>query len=151
TDYALVNAGAYSGTTQYRVVSDPSTELINGYAHFFDHTYGTAAGQMLFFDASGLSSDRIWFHSVNLNSSTNYTLSFWGAAADGISVPQLYSRVDGVDLGGTLTTVSGLWQQLSLTFSVSTAGSHTLSISDRNIEAYGNDGAIDDILLNGPG
>lgn len=149
SDYTLIPEGSQTLAGNYRIVSNPATSFSNGYSPFFDHTLGTAAGQMLFFD--GPSGARIFFRSANLTAGTTYTFSFWGASASPLTPPVLAAQVNGVTIGTSLATTSATWNQRIATFTPLTTGAFIFSIVDFNGDALaGNDGAIDDILLTAP-
>jgi len=147
--YTLVGAGAFTGPGQYRVIANPGTDLTNGYNGYYDHTLNSSAGRMLFFDGATRPIS-IWQASASLNAGQSYTFSFWGSSGSVTSVPTLTLRIDGADVGTTLATAAATWTQYSYTFTPDASGVRTFSIVDLNFTEFGNDGAIDDILLTTP-
>ena len=145
--YQLIGFGASSNPGEYRVVANPATELTNGFASYFDHTVGTADGAMLFFDGAADTSRAIWFRSATLSAGTSYTFSFWGSAAFNVDVPLLGLTIDGVAAGTPLVTTEATWTQFSHSFTAGASGTHTLAIVDLVGIGFGNDGAIDDVVL----
>ena len=146
TSYGLIAAGSYSLPGQYRVVSDPSAEFTNGYVSYFDHTTGAAGGAMLFFDGAA-SPIPIWSQAASLLAGTTYSFSFFASSGGPLSTPTLNVLIDGVATGATASTTVGAWTQYTYAYAPASAGTHTFSIVDSNLEALGNDGALDDISL----
>lgn len=148
SDYSLANAGSILTPGQYRVVANPGTDFTSSpYASFFDHTSGTSAGQMLYFDGSASATSRIWHKSVTLQTGFNYTLAFWAAAGETSNTPTLRAQLDDVAFGSARTTTSGTWQKFSASFTVPTTSTYTFSIVNSVTSGAGNSGALDDIQL----
>jgi hypothetical protein len=146
TAYALVPAGSFSQPGQYRVLANPATAFTNGYRSYHDHTLGTAAGAMLFFDGASHPL-ALWSEGVMLSAGTQYTFSFWASAGGAISVPVVGLRLDGVNVGQSVTTSVASWRRFTYSFVPRTTGLRIFTIVDLNLQRMGNDGAIDDILL----
>jgi hypothetical protein len=117
-----VSAVSFTTPLQYRVVADPPVSFVNGYASYFDHTLGTAAGGMQFFD--GTVNARIWFDTATLVANTPATFSFWGSSGSPALPPVLGLVVDGVLTGAVLTTQSAQWTQFSNTLTPTSGGLH---------------------------
>ena len=155
SDYTLVagNGTVFTGPPDYRVVANPNTAFTNNYSSYTDHTSMVTPGAtsaMLFFDGSGNSSDRIYYHSVALTANVPYTISYWGASAGTSNVPVLNLEVNGTTIGSALTTVNAQWQPSAATFTPTTTATYTLAVYDSNTVGLGNDGSVDDFLVTAP-
>ena len=162
SEYTLANAGRTTQPGQYRIVNNPATSFTSGFTSYFDHTLGTSAGAMLFFDGAGsvgpsgigpaAAPPNIYFRNgVLLTPGTQYTFSFWGSSGGTQNVPQLNVLIDGFGVpAANLVTVNGAWTQFSTTYTPTFSGPHTFAIYDVTNIAAGNDGAIDDVRLVGP-
>lgn len=149
TGYTLVPLGSFTGPSQYRVVANPAAAFTNGYSSYFDHTLGTAAGQMMYFDGAS-SPIAIWQNDFTLEAGQSYTFSFWGSAGNSANVPTLSLRIDGTGVGTPLAVTDAQWSLFTYTFVPATSGLRTFSIVNLQTVGFGNDGAIDDILLTTP-
>jgi hypothetical protein len=148
SDYTLVNAGSMTTQGNYRVVSNPADPTFtNNYGSVFDHTTGSASGEMLWFDGSANSSDRIFYRSANLTGGVQYQFSYWQDTDNLSSVPNLESLANGTVLGTFKNTATQSWAQAVTTFTPVTSGSYVFSITDLNTEGDFNDGAVDDVQL----
>jgi hypothetical protein len=155
TAYVLAPQGSFTQPGQYGVVGDPSTYWTNGYLSVYDHTLGTAAGHMDFFDGAS-SSVAIWQQAATLTAGTTYTFDYaalWAIAAppvarpaDNPMAPTTQLLIDGVLAGADLQT-SASWQTSSYSFVADHTGIYTFAIVDANVLGNGNDGALDDIRL----
>jgi hypothetical protein len=156
TAYRLVPQGSFTLPGDYGVVGDPGAYWTNGYGSAYDHTLGTAAGHMDFFDGAG-SPVAIWQQTAVLTAGTTYTLDYWAmwsaAAPPGVHpspanalAPVTQLMIEGNAAGAALQTDTS-WASSSYTFTAARSGSFTFAIVDTNLVGYGNDGALDDIRL----
>ena len=147
TAYTLVAGGGGALPGLYRVVQNPATDFsLNGYSNYFDHTFGSAAGRMMFFD--GASDQRaIWTRAATLTNGVSYTFSFWASSALDSNNPAVGFLLDGMPVGTAIATANATWRQFSYSFVATVSSVRTFSIVDLNTAGFGNDGALDDVLL----
>ena len=136
----IVN-GSYAIGTSAATVPNASGD----WGGFGDHTTGT--GNMLIADGA---LGRAWYQTVSLVAGTVYDWSFWAHTVQGNSgtPAQLSFRVDGLNIGGTLTTPASAasnWLQLSGVFTAVADGNVVLSIYNAEGGGPFNDFALDDI------
>jgi PEP-CTERM motif-containing protein len=155
SDYNFVvsNGTVFTSPDEYGIATNPGTNYTNGYNSYGDHTTGT--GNMLFVDGYAPSA-RFWVQSVTLAANTQYTFSFWAtyaAPASFPNYPDIQVKLNGsaIDSGFTVTGIGAAgWQQVTDTFTTTSAGSYVLSMVDLNpnYQSGGDDFTVDDLSLN---
>jgi hypothetical protein len=132
---------------EYSIVSNPGTQFDNKYAKYGDHTSGE--GKMLFVD--GDDTGAFWRQSVSLAANTTYGFTYFVTAADKENLADITLSLNGtaVDAGFQITGEGGKrqWQQVTESFTTTSAGSYTLALSDLDGVHEGNDFTLDDLSL----
>jgi hypothetical protein len=149
--YASVSPTGITSQGQCVVVSNPASAFGGPYASYYDHTAGDSSGAMLFFNGAGQSASAagasIWYQDFNLTAGTTYTFSFWGSSAMGANDPTLELMVDGTRVGSMLNTSTAQWTKFTATYTPKSGTTHRFAIRDASTMSFGNDGAIDDVML----
>jgi hypothetical protein len=124
-------------------------------AAFGDHTSGQ--GAMMIVNSATVADRTVWAQGVNVERNTIYSLSFWiaswGRPQNGPSVdpsPAVLAVVfRGVDVGAsfTATAANGAWTRFSVNWDSGNSSYAYIRLVNRNLAAFGNDFAIDDISL----
>jgi hypothetical protein len=149
SDYTYVSPGLTNGLWPegtYTVDTNPVNNH-SLWASFGDHTTGT--GQMLIANGATTAGLNVWLGMNNPAVLTpgTYMFSAWVASVYPANPAVLDFKVNGTPIGSfAASTTTGLWQQFTGTFSTGGGGSTFASI-DVNIQANGNDFALDDIHL----
>ena len=128
------------------------------FAAFGDHT--TGQGEMMVVNGASNPNDIIWSEGTAQSPligapDTSYTFSFWVASVYPDSPADLQLWVNGAVVDGAqfqaLGGQAGLgnWQEFSYTGTSSNSGLKSISLSNLNTAASGNDFALDDMHLGG--
>ena len=121
-----------------------------------DHTTGTA--NMMVVDGSLNSADKVWCQTVVVQPGTTYTFSYWIQTLTINNPAQILTKINGVAATGIsanpanapASIACGAWQKITYTWTAG-AGVTTAQIClyDANVNASGNDFALDDISFTG--
>jgi len=133
-----------TAAAEYFVGTDPSAWY---FAHFpcTDHTSGN--GNMMMVNGSSVPNLEVWKTIVPVTPNTNYAFSVWICSISNPNPAQLAFSINGNDIGGLITASLPPcnWNQFYTTWNSGSATSATISILNKNIIAFGNDFALDDI------
>jgi hypothetical protein len=133
----------------YDVVTDPNRSHQDA-ASFGDHTSGK--GHMLVVNGGKAPDQEVWAQTVEVKPGVEYTLSLWVATWYALSPAELDVHINGKSVGKvTAPDKCGTWKQLKVKWKAGTARTARIEIFDRNTSVAGNDFALDDISLQGPG
>ncbi len=129
------------------LVSDTPTDYFNLFSDCDDHT--TGSGNMMIVDGSDIPDQNIWCQTINISPDTDYYFSLWATMVGGTSPPELFFTVDGNVFSDTMSIPldNCLWTELSQIWNSGTNTSIEFCIVNNNISPFGNDFAIDDILV----
>ncbi len=156
TDYTYKTVNTGGAQKSYGVMPNAQV-FFNTFSTCGDHTTGTE--NMYVVDGSLNSADKVWCQTVVVKPSTTYTFSYWIQTLTINNPAQIETKINGVTVpAGTsanpvnapATIVCGNWQQVSYSWT-SGAGVTTAEIClyDKNVNANGNDFALDDISFTG--
>lgn len=110
-----------------------------------DHTSGN--GNMMLVNGSPIPDAEVWKTSVTVTPNTNYTFSTWICPVSNPNPAQLAFSINGNSIGSlisaTLPTCN--WIQFYTTWNSGNATTAIISIINKNMIAFGNDFALDDI------
>jgi hypothetical protein len=139
----LANGGEGGGAGLYGVGTNPQN-FHGSFISAGDHT--TGSGNMMVVNGSDTAGMTVWSGTVAppLSVGTTYEFSAWVMNVYPSSPANLQFSFGGNVLGTFSTSLSG-WQEFTATF-VATTDQSSGSI-DLNVEAFGNDFALDDISL----
>jgi hypothetical protein len=119
---------------------------------FPDHTSGS--GLMHLSNGSADINHRVWYNSISVVAGQTYTFSFWAASwgnNGGVdpSVPRVRVEVNSQQIGSdfAVQATNGVWTQWSGAWTAAVSGTVVLSIRNLNADAFGNDLALDDLVL----
>ncbi len=142
TDYSTgaANVGNY-------LISDTPQDYFHLFTDCGDHT--TGMGNMMIVDGSNIPDQNIWCQIVTISANTDYYFSLWATMVGGTSPPDLFFTANGNSIGDTSTIPldNCLWTEISTIWNSGTETSVEFCIINNNISPFGNDFAIDDILL----
>lgn len=144
SDYSFT---AGTGTTSNYGIGVNAATFNPAYTGFYDHSSGQ--GQMMLVNGSSTPNARVWYQTVAVNPNTTYDISAWATSLIGTFTAQLIFKINGTSVGTskTLSSKLGEYQSLSVEWNSGSATSITLSIVDQNLNATGNDFALDDIQM----
>lgn len=110
-----------------------------------DHTSGN--GNMMLVNGSPIPNAEVWKTSVTVTPNTNYTFSTWICPVSNPNPAQLAFSINGNSIGSLITAALPTcnWIQFYTTWNSGSATTATISIINKNIIAFGNDFALDDI------
>lgn len=128
------------------------------FASFGDHTTGT--GEMMVVNGASNPNDIVWSEGTNANpllgaANTAYSFSFWVASVYPDSPADLQLWVNGVAVEGATFQAAGgqdglaHWQEFNFAGNTGAGGLQSISLSNLNTAASGNDFALDDMHLGG--
>jgi hypothetical protein len=119
---------------------------------FPDHTSGN--GLMHLSNGSADVNHRVWYNSISVVAGQTYTFSFWAASwgnNGGVdpSAPRVRVEVNSQQVGSdfAVQATNGVWTQWSGAWTPAVSGSVVLSIRNLNADQFGNDLALDDLVL----
>lgn len=140
--------GLLTNEGQYALAASPSMAHTN-FVNCYDHTVGTAAGNMMVVNGAATSGVNIWSQTIAVTPNTNYQFSVWAMTAVASNPGQLKFSINGAQLGSvfTLPSTTCLWQQFFITWNSGTNTSVVIAITNQNTNPSGNDFAIDDIAF----
>lgn len=131
--------GSLDMSGAYCVYTNPSA----GHSLFNNCTY---MGNMLVANGATTTNTAVWSQTVSVMPNTTYRFTVQASSVYPASPAQLVLSVNGSMSGATtLNTTACSWQTLSYTWNSGSATTATLSIYDMNMDASGNDFAIDNI------
>lgn len=110
-----------------------------------DHTSGN--GNMMLVNGSPIPNAEVWKTSVTVTPNTNYIFSTWICPVSNPNPAQLAFSINGNSIGSLITAALPTcnWIQFYTTWNSGNATTATISIINKNIIAFGNDFALDDI------
>ena len=131
----------------FTVGTDPS-QVHGLWASFGDHTTGD--GGMMIVNGNRAADVLVWSSTVEVAADTNYDFSAWVASVYPASPASLAFSINGILLDAPFgaSSTTGLWRQFANGWYSGTNRTAVLSIVNQNIEWWGNDFALDDIMLN---
>ncbi|MGC4043716.1 MAG: hypothetical protein QM758_07910 [Armatimonas sp.] len=137
-----------TGQGQYFVGADPHG-WYGPFPSFFDHTTGTAAGSMMMVDAGTITPSLVvWSQNILVTPNTGYNFSLWLANIGATNVAKLDISINGTSIGGVVnSTGSSNWQSFTRNWNSGASTSALIELRDTQINANGNDFALDDIRL----
>ncbi|MBC7391227.1 MAG: gliding motility-associated C-terminal domain-containing protein [Opitutaceae bacterium] len=137
----------YLSRTDYNVVTDP--KLSNKFQdNAVDHT--TGSGKMLNVDGSTIANLYLWRETISVSPNTAYNFSIWVNDLTGISSPILQFTINGQVIGSLFTpTNNKVWEQFSQSWNSGTNTTADIRIESKNLTAFGNDFAFDDVFFGG--
>ncbi len=140
--------GLLSNEGQYALAASPSMAHTN-FVNCYDHTVGTAAGNMMVINGAATPGVNIWSQTITVTPNTNYQFSVWAMTAVASNPGQLKFSINGAQLGSvfTLPSTTCLWQQFFITWNSGANTSVDIAITNQNTNPSGNDFAIDDIAF----
>ncbi|RAR70160.1 hypothetical protein CLV55_11272, partial [Flavobacterium aciduliphilum] len=147
TDYQFLNPTNTSGSQRaFGVVTNPS----NWYSTFSNCTDHTGGGKMMVIDGSIYNSgnDKIWSQTIPVVANQNYTFSYWIQSVTNTNTASIVTKINGVTIGtgaAPLVSTCGNWTQYTYTWNSGTNTQALISLNDTNVNAAGNDFALDDI------
>lgn len=139
--------GLLSLESTYAINTNPSN-IHNNFTSFGDHT--TGSGNMLIVNGASTPNVTVWDQSITVSAHTDYVFSAWVTSAYPQNPAQLQFSINGSPLGSTITPSSndGVWQYFTTTWnSGNTSGPVPIALVNQNIQANGNDFAVDDIVF----
>ena len=111
-----------------------------------DHTLGNGTGYMLVVDGSTFGNLPVWKQTLAVQPNTTYTFRYFAQSLSANSPAILHSDINGVTLGiDTLTSTTCSWQMFTYSWNAGQDTLCTLTLTDLNQGANGNNFAIDDI------
>ncbi len=133
-----------TAAAEYFIGTDPSAWYF-AHSPCTDHTSGI--GNMMMVNGSAIPNLEVWKTIVPVTTNTNYAFSVWICSISNPNPAQLAFSINGNDIGGLITASIPTcnWNQFYTTWNSGTATSATISILNKNIIAFGNDFALDDI------
>ena len=110
-----------------------------------DHTSGN--GRMLLVNGSPTPNVEVWKTTVPVAPNTNYSFSTWICSISSPNPAQLSFSINGNSIGGLINASlpTCTWSQFYTVWNSGPANTATISIINKNIIAFGNDFALDDI------
>lgn len=150
------SAGNVGFTSQYHYTPNNTTEGeyyvgTSPQAWYFahhpctDHTSGT--GRMLLVNGSPTPNVEVWKTTVPVTPNTNYSYSTWICSISSPNPAQLSFSINGNSIGGLINASlpTCTWNQFYTVWNSGSNNTATISIINKNIIAFGNDFALDDI------
>ncbi|MFK7773241.1 MAG: gliding motility-associated C-terminal domain-containing protein [Saprospiraceae bacterium] len=142
TDYStgVADVGNY-------LISDTPTDYFNLFSDCDDHT--TGMGNMMIVDGADIPNQNIWCQTINISANTDYYFSLWATMVGGTNPPELFFTANGNSIGDTSTIplTNCLWTEISTIWNSGAETSVEFCIINDNTSPFGNDFAIDDILV----
>jgi hypothetical protein len=133
----------------YTVYTDPHAEHSN-FTQFADHTGNTVGPRnMLIVNGAPNANETVWAQNITILPHTDYLFSVWVTSVNPTSPAVLQFSVDGsllgiISLSPTLS--DGTWQYFTTTWNSGTiSGTVPIALVNQNLQANGNDFAVDDI------
>ena len=116
-----------------------------GMANCGDHTTGT--GNMLMVNGAGVAGDVVWGQTITVQPNTTYAFSAWLQHITSVNPAQLQFSINGIPLGNVFQANdnSCIWEQFYITWNSGNNTTAEISVINQNLEAWGNDFALDDI------
>lgn len=110
-----------------------------------DHTSGN--GRMLLVNGSPTPNVEVWRTTVPVAPNTNYSFSTWICSISSPNPAQLSFSINGNSIGGLINASlpTCTWSQFYTVWNSGSDNTATISIVNKNIIAFGNDFALDDI------
>jgi hypothetical protein len=129
------------------------------FSSFADHTGNPSAGMMMVINGASDANTIVWSEG-NVGggqaligaANTDYTFTFWVASVYPDSPADLQLWVNGAQVAGETfqaTGATGQWQPFTYTGNTGASGLQSISLSNLNTAASGNDFALDDMSLQG--
>jgi gliding motility-associated-like protein len=138
--------GLLSQEGQFAISTSPS----NTHTSFCvgtDHTSGN--GNMLIANGSSVPNTTVWCQNITVSPNVNYLFSAWASSVDPGNPALLQFSINSVQLGTSvqLPATTCVWQQFTTQWNSGANTSAQICILSQNIQAGGNDFALDDITF----
>jgi hypothetical protein len=144
SDYTFT-PGSLTTETVYDLPSDPHSSYLAAVS-FGDHTSGS--GLMMAMNGAMMAGVGVWSQNVPVIANTSYRFSVWVASWYPESPAQLQFLINGNQVGTfTASSTAGLWQQFEAIWNSGANTSAAIEINNLNINAQGNDFALDDLAF----
>jgi len=142
TDYHFSTQGYPEG--DYGIVANPNT-WHNGFSACTDHTSGS--GNMMIVNGSAVLNMVVWKQTINVTPHTNYAFATWIMSAISTNPAQLQFSINDKNLSGMISAPGTTcnWTQFYTTWNSGNSTTATIAIVNQNLQAAGNDFALDDI------
>ncbi len=136
----IANVGNY-------LITDNPQNYFGLFSDCDDHTSGS--GNMMIVDGAVVADQDVWCQVVTVNPNTNYYFSLWATMVGGTNPPDLFFSVDGIMIGGTssIPLINCEWNEISQIWNSQSNTTIEVCIGNTNISSFGNDFALDDILI----
>ena len=157
--FQLGNTGFFSNYTLVNQITNPVGQQgiagVSTNPNFFFNPFASCADQdgnsaMLVVDGATapVPISILWEQAVPVQPNTNYTFSFWATSVVSVNPAQLQSRINNVLVNTTVLGSSVCnWQQITMTWNSGASNIAVINIRDLNIQANGNDFAIDNLFF----
>lgn len=151
------NSGFYSNYTLVNQITNPSGQQgvagVSSNPNLFFNPFSSCSDQdgnnaMLVADgaASAFPILILWEQAVPVQPNTNYTFTYWATSVVAANPAQLQTQINGTLVNTTtLSPTVCNWQQISMAWNSGPAEIAAISLRDLNIQANGNDFAIDNL------
>lgn len=145
SDYTLATSAP--ACKQYKIVNNVQ-QAMSGYPLFAPHS----GNYMMYVDGSSISTNRVWYKTVNVVSGNTYQFSAWIANANNTANQKatIALKINGSTLTGATTTVNstaGAWVYVTGNYVASATANVTIQIYDNNTSCTDNDFVLDDICF----
>jgi gliding motility-associated-like protein len=153
-DFSLGNTGFTSQYTytpplnvpeaEYYIGTNPQAWNV-GMSPCTDHT--TGGGNMMLVNGAAVDNVVVWSETIAVQPNTNYAFSTWVQSISNVSPARLQFSINGINIGSIFqaNNATCLWEQFYTTWNSGTTISAVISIVNKNLIAFGNDFALDDI------
>lgn len=138
--------GLLSTEGQFAISTSPSNTHTS-FCAGADHTGGN--GNMLIANGSSIPNTTVWCQTITVSPNVNYLFSAWASSVDPGNPALLQFSINNVQLGSSvqLPVTTCVWQQFTTQWNSGTNTSAQICILSQNIQAGGNDFALDDITF----
>ena len=140
------NMGFLSEQGTYGISVNPAT-LHQDYAACTDHSDGT--GRMLIVNGNTIDNEKIWCQTIEVETGTDYQLSFWASALTPFNPAVLQFSVNDESLEQVFTVAPAIcsWSNFKELWKSGDQTQAEICIVNKNTGQGGNDFALDDISL----
>lgn len=157
--FQLGNTGFFSNYTLVNQITNPVGQQgiagVSSNPNFFFNPFASCADQdgnsaMLVVDGATapVPISILWEQAVPVQPNTNYTFSFWATSVVSVNPAQLQTRINNALVNTTILGSSVCnWQQITMTWNSGASDIAVINIRDLNIQANGNDFAIDNLFF----
>jgi gliding motility-associated-like protein len=141
SDYGF---GTYNLYPEGNIMVGPDPKKMHSGLHScVDHTTGN--GNMLMANGGMYPNMRVWYQKFQVIKGNTYTFKFWAQNISDAAISKLYATADGIPLDTPKVAQGNCnWQEYTFTWKAD-RDSVTIAILDKDLTAFDNDFALDDI------